>query len=58
MQQTQAGRVYRPKDAARVVLYLKDITPAPLTLTLTRPLSLTLTLALTLASILTLTSYP
>ena len=25
MQQTQAGRVYRPKDASRVVLYLKDI---------------------------------
>ena len=23
--QTQTGRVYRPKDAARVVLYLKDI---------------------------------
>ena len=25
MQQTQSGRVYRPKDASRVVLYLKDI---------------------------------
>ena len=25
MSQTQTGRVYRPKDAARVVLYLKDI---------------------------------
>ena len=25
MQQTQAGRVYQPKDASRVVLYLKDI---------------------------------
>ena len=25
MSQTQTGRVYRPRDAARVVLYLKDI---------------------------------
>ena len=25
MSQTQTGRVYRPKDGARVVLYLKDI---------------------------------
>ena len=25
MSQTQTGRVYRPKDTSRLVLYLKDI---------------------------------